>query len=292
MLQNLENLPEDTILVTLDVSSLYTNIPNKEGIEACKSLLERERPGVLHPTNHSLIDLLMMMLAMNNFDFDEKHYLQVCATAMGTRVAPCYVNTFMGWFEDTFVYGYTPAPHLWKRYIDDIFVIWTNGNQTLATFVQHLNECMPSMKFEMEMSREKVCFLDVTVILNPNDSISTDLYTKPTDIHNYLYYRSAHPKHCRAGLPFSQFLRIKRICSDNNTFVDRCRDMSRHFIRANYPANIIKEAFNRVYPLDRLELLRPKRKTMVNRHNHPSHPLLKTRVPLLCQTKQDLHHLQ
>ena len=261
MLQNLENLPEDTILVTLDVSSLYTNIPNIEGIEACKSLLERERPGASHPTNDSLIDLLTMVLTMNNFDFDENHYLQVGGTAMGTRVAPCYANTFMGWFEDTFVYQYTPAPHLWKRYIDDIFVIWTTGEQTLATFVQHLNGCMPSIKFEMEKSREKVCFLDVTVILNPDGSISTDLYTKPTDSHNYLDYRSAHPKHCRAGIPFSQFLRLKRVCSNDNTFVDRCRDMSRHFIRANYPANIIKDAFNRVYPLDRLELLSPRTQT-------------------------------
>ena len=187
-------------------------------------------------------------------------YIQVGGTAMGTRVALCYANTFMGWFEDTFVYVYTPAPHLWKRYIDDIFVIWTNGEDTLTSFVQHLNECMPSIKFEIEMSLEKVCFLDVTVILNPNGSISTDLYTKPTDSHNYLDYRSAHPKHCRAGIPFSQFLRLKRICSNNKTFVERCRDMSRHFIRANYPADIIKDAFNRVYSLDRQELLRPKPK--------------------------------
>ena len=40
-IKKLENLPEEppegTFLVTLDVGSLYTNIPNGEGIEAVKS---------------------------------------------------------------------------------------------------------------------------------------------------------------------------------------------------------------------------------------------------------------
>ena len=258
MLQNLDTLPEGTILVTLDVSSLYTNIPNTESISACSALLERERPDARHPTNYSLIDLLTMVLTMNNFDFDENHSLQVGGTAMGTRVAPCYANTIMGWFEDTYVYNYQPSPHLWKRYIDDIFVVWTNGAPTLITFFQYLNGCLPSIKFEMEQSQEKVNFLDVTVTLNSEGTLVSDLYTKPTDSHNYLDYRSAHPRHCRSGIPYSQFLRLKRICSDNNTFVNRCRDMSKHFIRANYPANVIKDAFNRVYPLNRSDLLKPR----------------------------------
>ena len=258
MLQTIGTLPENTMLVTLDVSSLYTNIPNIEGIEACRTLLERERPSAKHPTNDSLIVLLTQVLTMNNFDFNEHHFLQVGGTAMGTRVAPCYANTFMGWFEDIHVYQYHTLPKLWKRYIDDIFVIWTHSTQQLDEFIDHLNQCMPSIKFETETSRDKVCFLDITVQLGPNGSITTDLYTKPTDSHNYLDYRSAHPKHCRTGIPFSQFLRLRRICSDTTTFVSRCREMSRHFISANYPPDIITSAFNRVFTMERQTLLTPK----------------------------------
>ena len=255
MLQQLGILPKNTLLVTLDVSSLYTNIPNIEGIEACKTLLERERPASRHPTNNSLVELLTQVLTMNNFDFDEKHYLQVGGTAMGTRVAPCYANTFMGWFEDMFVYSYHTLPELWKRYIDDIFVIWTHSDQELNEFIAYLNHCMPSIKFEAEISQETVNFLDVKVSLDPEGHIITDLYTKPTDSHNYLDYRSAHPKHCRSGIPYSQFLRLRRICSYTETFVQRCREMSKHFIRANYPPHIIKTAFNRVYETPREPLL-------------------------------------
>ena len=261
MLQEIGDLPDNTYLVTMDVSSLYTNIPNVEGIEACRTLLQRERPGSSHPTNDSLIELLTQVLTMNNFDFNENHYLQVGGTAMGTRVAPCYANTFMGWFEDTHVYSYHTLPKLWKRYIDDIFVIWTHSNQTLEEFIQYLNLCMPAIKFETEISQEKVNFLDVTVKLGPEGSITTDLYTKPTDSHNYLDFRSAHPKHCRTGIPYSQFLRLRRICSDVDTFTQRCREMSKHFIRANYPPQVITEAFNKVYTQSRETLLLPKTPT-------------------------------
>ena len=261
MLQDIGDLPDNTYLVTMDVSSLYTNIPNVEGIEACRTVLQRERPDARHPTNGSLIELLTQVLTMNNFDLDEKHYLQTGGTAMGTRVAPCYANTFMGWFEDRHVYTYHTLPKLWKRYIDDIFVIWTHSDHMLEESIQYLNQCMPSIKFETEISQSNVNFLDVTVILGPGGSIITDLYTKPTDSHNYLDFRSAHPKHCRIGIPYSQFLRLRRICSDTDIFTHRCREMSKHFIRANYPPHVITEAFNKVYILDRSTLLLPKTPT-------------------------------
>ena len=38
-LQTIDNLPPDMLLVTLDVQSLYTNIPHSEGIEACRAVL-------------------------------------------------------------------------------------------------------------------------------------------------------------------------------------------------------------------------------------------------------------
>ena len=125
---------------------------------------------------------------------------------MGTRVAPSYANTFMGWFKDNFVYTHLTQPMVWKRFIDEIFVIWTHGEETLSRFIQHLNNCLPSIKFEAEQSTEKVNILDVTVSLGVENSMETDLYTKPTDRHKYLDNHSAHPKHCRDGIPFSQFL--------------------------------------------------------------------------------------
>ena len=257
VLSSIGNLTHDTILVTLDVSSLYTNIPNVEGIEACRIMLNNIRPNSRTPDNESLIKLLTLVLSKNNFDFNERHFLQVGGTAMGTRVAPSYANTFMGWFEDQFVYTFHPAPTVWKRFIDDIFVIWQNGLESLNTFIDHLNQCLPSIKFEADISKSHINFLDVRVSIDELHNIQTDLYTKPTDSHNYLSYHSAHPRHCRDGIPYSQFLRLKRICSTQETFTHQCREMSKNFIRADYPPQVIRSAFDKVYHLDRHTLLNP-----------------------------------
>ena len=100
---------------------------------------------------------------------------------MGTKVAPAYANTFMGWFEENHVYTYHKQPLLWKRFIDDIFVIWLFGHEELDLFISSLNSPMPSIKFEAEKS--PTAFLDVKVILK-GTNIETTLYTKPTDSHN------------------------------------------------------------------------------------------------------------
>ena len=94
LIQNIKGLPRTAMLVTLDVTSLYTNIPNKEGIRAAAKILPKHRPGAKHRTNQSLIRLLTMVLTKNNFEFNGEHYLQISGTAMGTRVAPSHANNY------------------------------------------------------------------------------------------------------------------------------------------------------------------------------------------------------
>ena len=55
--------------------------------------------------------------------------------------------------------------------------------------------------------------------------IITGLYVKPTDTHQYLDSSSCHPYHCKKSIPYSQALRLNRICS-NNAFTDqRCKEL-------------------------------------------------------------------
>ena len=138
ILRNL-NIPSHAILCTLDVTSLYTNIPNDEGIEAVKKTLFRNRDPSENPTNASICNLLKLVLTTNNFEFDNKHFLQIGGTAMGTKLAPSFANIFMADFEEKFVYTHPLKPLIWKRFIDDIFFIWTYGDTKLMEFVKHLN---------------------------------------------------------------------------------------------------------------------------------------------------------
>ena len=99
-LQESGPIPPETLLVSLDVLSLYTNISHEDGIRACKEAWE-ERPDKDPPTE-ILVKLLTLILKCNNFEFKGKHYLQVLGTAMGTKMAPAYANIFMGRWKDNF----------------------------------------------------------------------------------------------------------------------------------------------------------------------------------------------
>ena len=122
-LNDLGTIPDGAILATLDVSSLYTNIPNGEGIRSMGKVLEAFRPNGQKPTNTLLLRLLTLVLRTNNFTFCGKHFLQVGGTAMGTKAAPNYAINYMHCWEKKFVYGKSGGLYLWKRYIDDIFLI-------------------------------------------------------------------------------------------------------------------------------------------------------------------------
>ena len=42
-INGMEKIPDNSILVTMDVQSLYASIPNKEGIEAVETTLKRKK---------------------------------------------------------------------------------------------------------------------------------------------------------------------------------------------------------------------------------------------------------
>ena len=94
-LADLATLPNNAILVTLDVSSLYTNIPHNEGIDACPLDTRTDK----HIPTETICDPLRIILTMNNFTFNQHHYLQINGTAMGTKMAPSFANLFFGIFE-------------------------------------------------------------------------------------------------------------------------------------------------------------------------------------------------
>ena len=256
-LEDIGPLEGGEILLTLDVSSLYTNIPNDEGCTAAYNALLKNRGLNANPSNLSLKELLAQVLTYNNFRFNERHYLQVGGTAMGTKLAPSYANIFMSEFEDKYVYTYELQPKIWLRYIDDVFCIWQHGPTELAKFITHLNKVHQSIKFTVEKSNISINFLDTNVRVC-NEGLETTLYVKPTDRNNYLPFDSAHPMHCRKGLPYGQFLRIRRICSSQDEFEKHCIKKAALMRQKGYPVALLKTAYEKANAKVRSELLLPR----------------------------------
>ena len=83
--------------MTLDVTSLYTNDPHEEGMEACHELLNTRK--VLDPPMNDIINLMNLVLKKNSFTFYGAYYLQNHGTAIGTQMSPYYANVFVGKLE-------------------------------------------------------------------------------------------------------------------------------------------------------------------------------------------------
>ena len=182
-------------------------------------------PTNLNLTNSSICRLLSLVLSTNNFRFDNKEFLQIGGTIMGTKLAPSFANLFMGYLEEKVVYTYHLKPFIWKRFIDDIFFVWTYRRTELDLLVDHLNKCHHSIKFTLESSTKHVHFLDINIITNHYGKIPTSFYCKPTDSHNYLLFSCYILK----GIPYSQFIRVKRLCSKQDNILSNCYILSTLF---------------------------------------------------------------
>jgi hypothetical protein len=178
---------------TMDVTSLYINIPHSDGIEAWKEIWESRSVKV--PPTDCLVTMLTMVLKKNNFTFNGDHYLQINGTAMGTNMAPSYANTFMGKFESSI-----ERPLSWYRFIDDVDMKWTQSDEELQNFLSRVNNLHPSIKFTHEISNTTISFLDTSSSLSEGE-LSTDLYSKPTDTNQYLLPSSCHPPHVTNSIP-------------------------------------------------------------------------------------------
>ena len=90
-----------------------------------------------------------------------------------------------------------------------------------------------------EVSTHSVNFLYTTVKIDSDNTLYTTLYEKPTDAHLYLHYDSAHHSPCHSRGPYGQFVRIRRICSKNEDFIDNGIKM---ISKKRVPIETIKKA--------------------------------------------------
>ena len=116
----------------------------------------------------------------------------------------------MGDLEEQLLLSSLKQPLSWFRFIDGVDTKWTHGDKELDEFLEHANSIHPPIKFTHKVSKTKMSFLD-TITTVKEGNMTTDLYSKPTDKHQYLSPSSCHPKLCFKSIPFSQAIRVKRI---------------------------------------------------------------------------------
>ena len=134
-------VPENTLLVSFDVQSLYSNIPHKLGVEAFTYWLTKFPDGSpIRFSKEFILEGINFILNNNTFHFNGNYFRQTKGTAMGTKFAPVYPTLVMGYLEETlyeklkirFGHGFgNDFIQNWKRFLDDSFVPWIKSRSEL-----------------------------------------------------------------------------------------------------------------------------------------------------------------
>ena len=154
-----------------------------------------------------ICNLAYQILTKNCFTFNKQLYIQKQGTAMGTRMAPKYAIIFMHYLESNLLCSTTRKPKTLLRFIDDIFMIWPHGTQTLKQLINMINSYHPTIKFTCDYNKWEIPFLDTILYKTEDNQLFTRDYHKPTDNKEYLHFHSAHPRKQKESVPYGLLIR-------------------------------------------------------------------------------------
>jgi hypothetical protein len=219
----LQQVPKDAFLVTGDVTALYTNMDIQRTLEVTRDAL-RQHPDANRPDDY-ILRLLDITLNNNDFEFNGEYFLQICGTAMGKSYAPGLADLYMEKFDKKATAGNVVNQHLYHRFLDDIFFVWTGSEQQLIEYQTFINGIIPGITVTLNWSRDRVDFLDTTIYKqygSEYDVLLTKVHFKPTDTHQLLHRGSFHPRHTTKGILKSQLIRFRRIASCRADYDEAC----------------------------------------------------------------------
>ena len=120
------NENSNCFMVSLDVDSLFTNIPLVETIKICIDKLFKSDMTVSGLNKKEIFEMLSLTLKESIIWFDNKYYSQIDGVAMGSPSGPTLANIFLCYHESNWLKDCPKnfKPICYKRYVDDIFVLF------------------------------------------------------------------------------------------------------------------------------------------------------------------------
>ena len=125
------------------------------------------------------------------------------------HIAKLYIEEFENRAINTAVH----PPGVWKRYVDDTFVVKKTSYKDRS--LKHLNSLDSHIQFNTETSRENgpIPFLDTLVMPQPDMSLITTVYRKPTHTYSYLQWDSHHNLAAKFSGINTLTLKSQTVCS-------------------------------------------------------------------------------
>jgi hypothetical protein len=222
------------------------------------------------------IELKKLLKAVTRFilrnsyvQFNGKIYHQIDGMPMGTNAAVELANLFGDRFIDnnpSVLEALRVNSVLYKRFIDDLLVIWTGGLAALNDFHALMNAIDPKIKFTMASSNKSIPFLDLLISIKGN-RIDITTYQKSMNKYLYLPFTSAHPMAAKRGFIKGELIRYARNSSTAAAF-GKSRTLFRYRLQARgYPSTFLDDCFATVDYRERSKYLIDQK---IEETNHPT----------------------
>ena len=249
------SFPKDCLLVTLDIASLYPSIPLKDGLQALRAFVSHHTP--LDP---EIMALAHWVLYSNYISFADLFFKQIKGVAMGTPFAVVFAVIFVAAVEARFLNLAGVA--LFKRFIDDIFMVWTKSRAELIEFIRALNQAHPALKFTFEISSSSIAFMDLHIHkgdrFNRTGRLDLSTYQKTLNQYAYITFRSHHPPSQKEAFVKGELTRYVRSTSSHSQFTILRELFFWRLQRRGYPTRWLEKVFAKVMYAHRSSMLAPK----------------------------------
>ncbi|XP_075450779.1 vomeronasal type-2 receptor 26-like [Ascaphus truei] len=143
----------------------------------------------------------------------------------------------------------------YKRYIDDLILIWSGGEEELLKFFEYLADNILNLRFTHTYDKFQITFLDLNLYVDLENKIQSDIYRKENARNSLLHAKSCHARPLVRGIPKGQFLRLRRNCSTLGSFEQRAGEMRERFLSRGYNAMDLDLAYQSALDTDREQLI-------------------------------------
>ena len=234
-------------MTSLDIESLFTNIPLHETIEICITKLFPNPTTMFHGFSKLLFKTLLEHSVLNSFFiFDNNYYQQTEGMGMGSPLGPTFANIFMCHFETIWLNNCPSQfkPVHYFRYLDDTFVLFKDQTHS-DLFHNYLNNQHSSIKFTIETeNNNSLPFLDVTVERH-STYFSTSVFRKASFSGLGTSFFSYCCKMFKTNGILTLLHRAYNVCSSPSSFREEVSFLRSFFHNNGFPHQVFNSQLER-----------------------------------------------
>ena len=231
-----QRIPQNYMLASLDVISLYTNIP----LELIETVIEEYWDKIKHHTKLPKKDFLYALkicVTSTFFQYQEEFYKQISGVAMGGPVSAVVANLVMEYIEEKILASLKCNVTFYKRFVDDCITCFPKNLHVYI--LEHFNSFHPKIQFTMETEKEGALnFLDMTVDHLEDQKINTKWYQKATSSGRYMNYFSNVPFQWKTNVINNLFQRAYKL-SDKQYRQDSMNKARILLLGNGYPPSLL-----------------------------------------------------